>query len=48
VLTNGSGGYNVPLDTNPFNSWAKVLDCGDIPVTSYDPHVRPLPSLSRA
>ncbi|KAI2618135.1 Arginase/deacetylase [Hypoxylon sp. NC1633] len=30
------GGYNVPLDTNPFNEWAKVLDCGDIPVTSYD------------
>ncbi len=30
-----SGGYNVPLDTNPFNSWATVLDCGDIPVTSY-------------
>ncbi|KAI1133296.1 arginase family-domain-containing protein [Nemania abortiva] len=30
------GGYNVPLDTNPFNSWATVLDCGDIPVTSYD------------
>ncbi|KAI5805106.1 agmatinase [Geopyxis carbonaria] len=30
------GGYNVPLDTNPFNSWARVLDCGDIPVTSYD------------
>jgi agmatinase len=30
-----SGGYNVPLDTNPFNSWARVLDCGDIPVTSY-------------
>ncbi|KAI4141390.1 MAG: hypothetical protein L6R39_005367, partial [Caloplaca ligustica] len=29
-----SGGYNVPLDTNPFNCWAKVLDCGDIPVTS--------------
>lgn len=29
-----SGGYNVPLATNPFNSWAKVLDCGDIPVTS--------------
>jgi hypothetical protein len=28
----------VPLDTNPFNSWATVLDCGDIPVTSY---VRP-------
>ncbi|UNI21328.1 Agmatinase [Purpureocillium takamizusanense] len=30
------GGYNVPLKTNPFNSWATVLDCGDIPVTSYD------------
>ncbi|KAF2157055.1 Arginase/deacetylase [Myriangium duriaei CBS 260.36] len=30
------GGYNVPLDANPFDSWAKVLDCGDIPVTSYD------------
>ncbi|CAK7239636.1 MAG: hypothetical protein STHCBS139747_001068 [Sporothrix thermara] len=30
------GGYNVPLATNPFNSWATVLDCGDIPVTSYD------------
>ncbi|KAI9749135.1 MAG: hypothetical protein M4579_006992 [Chaenotheca gracillima] len=31
-----SGGYNVPLATNPFNSWAKIIDCGDIPVTSYD------------
>ncbi|KAF1997889.1 Arginase/deacetylase [Amniculicola lignicola CBS 123094] len=30
------GGYNVPLQANPFNSWAKVIDCGDIPVTSYD------------
>ncbi|KAI5927429.1 arginase family-domain-containing protein [Camillea tinctor] len=30
------GGYNVPLETNPFNGWAKILDCGDIPVTSYD------------
>ncbi|KAG9185498.1 putative agmatinase 1 [Alternaria panax] len=30
------GGYNVPLKANPFNSWAKVVDCGDIPVTSYD------------
>lgn len=26
----------MPLDTNPFDSWARVLDCGDIPVTSYD------------
>ncbi|KAK3073108.1 hypothetical protein LTR53_005589 [Teratosphaeriaceae sp. CCFEE 6253] len=31
-----SGGYNVPLDANPFDSWATVIDCGDIPVTSYD------------
>ncbi|EOA91145.1 hypothetical protein ACJQWK_11241 [Exserohilum turcicum] len=30
------GGYNVPLEANPFNSWAKIIDCGDIPVTSYD------------
>ncbi|KAF8418088.1 arginase family-domain-containing protein [Tirmania nivea] len=30
------GGYNVPMNVNPFNSWARVLDCGDIPVTSYD------------
>lgn len=29
-----SGGYNVPLKANPFTSWAKVIDCGDIPVTS--------------
>ncbi|GFF26415.1 LOW QUALITY PROTEIN: putative agmatinase 1 [Aspergillus udagawae] len=31
-----SGGYNVPLEANPFVSELKVLDCGDIPVTSYD------------
>ncbi|KAI9792926.1 MAG: hypothetical protein M1816_001248 [Peltula sp. TS41687] len=31
-----SGGYNVPLNANPFHSWATVVDCGDIPVTSYD------------
>ncbi|KAK3720776.1 hypothetical protein LTR37_003439 [Vermiconidia calcicola] len=30
------GGYNVPLASNPFNGWAKLIDCGDIPVTSYD------------
>ncbi|KAI6800325.1 putative agmatinase [Hortaea werneckii] len=30
------GGYNVPLDANPFHDWAKVIDCGDVPVTSYD------------
>ncbi|KAH7890926.1 agmatinase [Phlebopus sp. FC_14] len=30
------GGYNVPLDVNPFLSGLKVVDCGDIPVTPYD------------
>ncbi|EHY54003.1 hypothetical protein HRR90_005070 [Exophiala dermatitidis] len=30
------GGYNVPMEANPFNFWGKVIDCGDIPVTSYD------------
>lgn len=31
-----SGGYNVPLEANPFTSNLRILDCGDIPVTSYD------------
>jgi len=30
------GGYNVPLDVNPFRNWAKIIDCGDVGVTSYD------------
>ncbi|KAJ5536383.1 agmatinase 1 [Penicillium frequentans] len=30
------GGYNVPLQANPFSGDMKILDCGDIPVTSYD------------
>ncbi|KAJ5587470.1 agmatinase [Penicillium hispanicum] len=30
------GGYNVPLQANPFDSDMRILDCGDIPVTSYD------------
>ncbi|PWN49135.1 Arginase/deacetylase [Violaceomyces palustris] len=30
------GGYNVPLDVNPFSSWAKIVDCGDVSATSYD------------
>jgi len=28
------GGYNVPLEANPFAGDLKLLDCGDIPVTS--------------
>ncbi|SPN99077.1 agmatinase [Cephalotrichum gorgonifer] len=31
-----SGGYNVPLETNPFAGDMRILDCGDVPVTSYD------------
>ncbi|PBK72424.1 agmatinase [Armillaria solidipes] len=30
------GGYNVPLESNPFQSGLKIVDCGDIPVTPYD------------
>ncbi|WFD28139.1 agmatinase [Malassezia nana] len=33
------GGYNVPLDVNPFRDWAKVIDCGDVPVSPYDSHL---------
>jgi hypothetical protein len=25
---------NRPMKSNPFNFWGKVIDCGDIPVTS--------------
>ena len=25
---------SVPLAANPFDSWATVIDCGDVPVTS--------------
>jgi len=27
------GGYNVPLEVNPFYAGLRVVDCGDIPVT---------------
>ncbi|KAF8909268.1 arginase family-domain-containing protein [Gymnopilus junonius] len=30
------GGYNVPLEVNPFKSGLRIVDCGDIPVTPYD------------
>ena len=30
------GGYNVRASHNPLSSWAKIIDCGDIPVTPYD------------
>ncbi|KAG0744806.1 hypothetical protein G6F66_008815 [Rhizopus arrhizus] len=29
-------GYNNELDVHPFQSWAKVVDCGDIPFEPFD------------
>lgn len=29
-------GFNPRANFNPYKSWAKVLDCGDIPVTPFD------------
>lgn len=29
------GGYNVPLEVNPFLSGQTLVDCGDIPLTPY-------------
>lgn len=29
-------GYNARADLNPFTAWAKVIDCGDIPITPFD------------
>ncbi|KAJ7065322.1 agmatinase [Mycena amicta] len=30
------GGYNVPLEVNPFKAGLRLVDCGDIPVSPYD------------
>ncbi|KAL4265738.1 arginase family protein [Pleurotus pulmonarius] len=30
------GGYNVPLEVNPFRAGLGIVDCGDIPVSPYD------------
>ncbi|KAM9912305.1 hypothetical protein OXX69_002703 [Metschnikowia pulcherrima] len=32
-------GYNPRANFNPFTSWAKIIDCGDIPVTPMDNHL---------
>jgi agmatinase len=29
-------GFNPRANLNPYTSWAKVVDCGDIPVTPFD------------
>ncbi|KAK2051390.1 Arginase/deacetylase [Colletotrichum caudatum] len=31
-----SRGFNPSIGNNPYTSWAKILDCGDIPVTPLD------------
>lgn len=31
-----SRGFNVHGNLNPYASWAKVIDCGDIPITPFD------------
>lgn len=29
-------GYNPRAGVNPYTSWAKIIDCGDIPITPFD------------
>ncbi|KAH9827096.1 agmatinase, mitochondrial precursor [Teratosphaeria destructans] len=29
-------GYNPRADLNPYTAWAKIIDCGDIPITPFD------------
>ena len=29
-------GFNPRANINPYTSWAKVIDCGDIPITPFD------------
>ncbi|ORY07792.1 arginase family-domain-containing protein [Clohesyomyces aquaticus] len=29
-------GYNPRANLNPYTSWAKIVDCGDIPITPFD------------
>lgn len=31
-----SRGFNVHIGKNPYLSWARILDCGDVPVTPFD------------
>ena len=31
-----SRGFNVHTGNNPYLSWARILDCGDVPVTPFD------------
>jgi agmatinase len=29
-------GFNPRANINPYQNWAKILDCGDIPITPFD------------
>lgn len=29
-------GFNPRADINPYANWAKIIDCGDIPITPFD------------
>lgn len=29
-------GYNARANLNPYTAWAKIIDCGDIPITPFD------------
>lgn len=29
-------GFNPRAGINPYQSWAKIIDCGDIPITPFD------------
>lgn len=29
-------GFNARANINPFSNWAKIVDCGDIPITPFD------------
>ncbi|CEJ93862.1 Putative Agmatinase [[Torrubiella] hemipterigena] len=32
-------GFNPRADINPYSNWAKIIDCGDIPVTPFDNNI---------
>lgn len=34
-----SRGFNARAGINPYRSWAKIIDCGDIPITPFDNNI---------
>ncbi|TGJ87713.1 hypothetical protein E0Z10_g1015 [Xylaria hypoxylon] len=47
AVTYRPGGFNPRAGINPYQNWAKILDCGDIPVTPMD-NVQALTQMSAA